>query len=86
MVIDDEVDALLADYPVCVLAVFQHQEAGLATLVSPFTFEPIGVALPADAPLLTNLVGNYLTLLEGTGALDQLRARWFSDGSWASEL
>ena len=84
--IDDEVDALLADYPVCVLAVFQHQDEGLATVVSPFTFEPIGIALPENAPLLTNLIGNYLNLLEGTGALDQLRARWFSDGSWVSEL
>lgn len=86
MVIDGSVDALVADYPVCVLSVLRHPGAGLATIVSPFTFEPIGVALPPDSPLLTNLVQNYLTLLEGTGLLEQLREKWFSDGSWLAQL
>jgi polar amino acid transport system substrate-binding protein len=86
MVLAGEVDALLADYPICVLALFQHPDAGLVTTIAPFTFEPIGVATAADAPLLTNLVGNYLGLLEGTGLLDQLRAKWFDDGAWVREL
>jgi ABC-type amino acid transport substrate-binding protein len=86
LLLDGKVDALVADYPVCILSVLQHPGAGLATIVSPFTFEPIGVALPADAPLLTNLVENYLTLLEGTGLLEQLREKWFADGSWLSQL
>ena len=86
MVLADEVDALLADYPICVLALYQHPNAGLVTTISPFTFEPIGVALHANAPLLTNLVGNYLTMLEGTGTLETLRAIWFNNDAWVREL
>jgi polar amino acid transport system substrate-binding protein len=85
-VLGDEADAMLADYPICILALYQHPNAGLATAVSPFTFEPIGVALSSDAPLLTNLVGNYLELLEGTGTLERLRLAWFNNDSWVREL
>jgi len=86
MVIDDEVDALVADYPICALSVLRHPEAGLSMLATPFTVEPLGIALPADNPLFVNLVENYLNTLEGTGLLTQLKAKWFSDGSWVSEL
>ena len=86
MVIADEVDALVADYPICALSVLRHPEAGLSMLVTPVTVEPLGIALPADDPLFVNLLENYLTTLEGTGLLTQLKGRWFSDGSWVSEL
>ena len=85
-VLDDEVDALIADYPICILALYQHPDAGLSATFSPFTFEPIGVALSSDALLLTNLVDNYLELLEGTGTLDRLREIWFNNDSWVGEL
>jgi ABC-type amino acid transport substrate-binding protein len=86
MVIADEVDALVADYPICALSVLRHPMAGLSMLVTPFTVEPLGIALPADDPLFVNLVENYLNTLDGTGLLTQLKAKWFSDGSWVSEL
>ena len=85
-VIEDRVDALVADFPICVLAVLRNPMAGLTTLTTPFTVEPLGIALPADDPLFVNLVENYLNTLEGTGLLTQLKAKWFSDGSWVQEL
>ena len=86
MVLDDEVDAMIADFPICQLSVMRHPEAGLSTLMTPFTIEPLGIALPADDPLLINLIDNYLNTLENTGLLVQFKAKWFSDGSWISEL
>ena len=86
MVIADEVDALVADYPICALSVLRHPEAGLSMLATPFTVEPLGIALPAGNPLFVNLLENYLTTLDGTGLLTQLKAKWFSDGTWVSEL
>ncbi len=86
MVLDDEVEAMVADFPICHLAVLQHPEARLSTLIQPFTVEPLGIALPADDPLLVNLIENYLNTLENTGILTQFKAKWFSDGSWISEL
>jgi len=86
MVIDGKVDAMFADHPVCMLAVLRHQDDGLSTVVSPLSFEPIGIALPASDPLWINIVQNYMTTLEGTGLLDQLRQRWFEDPSWLDRL
>jgi polar amino acid transport system substrate-binding protein len=86
MVIDDEVEALIADFPICRVSVLRHPEAGLSTLVTPFTIEPLGIALPADDPLFVNLVQNYLNTLDGTGLLTAFKAKWFAEGSWLSEL
>jgi len=86
MVIDDKVDALIADFPICVLSVMRYPDADLSTLVTPFTIEPLGIALPPGDPLFMNLVENYLSTLEKTGLLTQLKARWFSQGDWVSEL
>jgi polar amino acid transport system substrate-binding protein len=86
MVLDDKVDAMIADFPICQLSVMRHPEANLSTLMTPFTIEPLGIAMPADDPLLINLIENYLSTLENSGLLIQFKAKWFSDGSWVSEL
>ena len=86
MVINDEVEAMVADFPICKISVLRNPDAGLSTLATPFTIEPLGIALPADDPLFLNLVENYLNTLEGTGLLTAFKAKWFSDGSWLNEL
>ena len=86
MVIDDEVDALVADFPICHLSVNRYPDAALRALETPFTAEPLGIALPAGDPLFVNLVENYLSTLENTGLLAQIKAKWFSDGPWIYEL
>ena len=86
MVIADGVDGLVADFQVCILSTWRHPEAGLMAVRTPFTIEPLGIGLPPDAPLLLNLVTNYLGTLEDTGLLGQLKAKWLSDGSWLQEL
>ncbi|MFP6640054.1 MAG: transporter substrate-binding domain-containing protein, partial [Myxococcota bacterium] len=85
-VLDGKVDAMMADRPVCIVAVLRHPDADLVTLSSPFTFEPIGAALPNDDPLFLNLVQNYMNLITGTGLMQELEARWFDDSSWLKEL
>ncbi len=86
MVINGEVDALVADHPICALSVLRNPDKGLATLITPFTVEPIGIALPPGDPLLVNLVENYLEGMETSGLLEKLRARWFEDTSWLEQL
>lgn len=80
-----EVDGVVADFLACQVAVWRHPEAGL-TVSAPFTTEPLGIALPADDPLLLNLVQNYLNTIDHTGQLTQLQAKWLADGWWLSEL
>jgi len=86
MVVDGRANAMLADYPACVTALLANPGQGLQSLVAPFTFEPIGIALPPEDPLFVNLVQNYLKSLEGTGLLDQLRAKWFEDPAWLRDI
>jgi polar amino acid transport system substrate-binding protein len=86
MVIDGKVDGMVADFQACMLAAWRHPDAGLLAMRTPFTIEPLGIALPPDAPLLLNIVSNYLGTLEDTGILAQLKAKWLGDGAWLSEL
>lgn len=86
LILDRTVDALIADYPFCVLTVLKHSDAKLVTLSEPFTYEPLGIALPASDPLLVNLVQNFMVTMEGTGRLFEMKARWFTDGPWLEEM
>lgn len=86
MVIAGEVEGLVADEPTCVLAVLRNPDAGLVTLDSPLTVEPIGIAIDADDPEFYNLVQNYLRAYEGTGLLERLRTKWLKDSSWIAAL
>lgn len=83
---NDKAVAMVADYPICMVSVYRFPDAGLVTLAKPISYEPIGVALPPNDPLLVNWVQNALHLLEKTGELDVLMQRWFKDTSWVNRL
>jgi len=86
MVLDDEVTAVVADFPICAISVLRYGGQGLVTLAEPLTIEPIGIALPPGDSLLLNMVQNYLGALEGIGLLEELEADWFDDASWLIQL
>jgi len=86
MVIDDKVHALVADYPICVVSALRYPDAGLLSLITPLTYEPIGIALPGNDPLLINWLENFLGSLEGSGRIEQLEARWFENADWIKKL
>ena len=86
LLFEDKVDALVADIPYCVVTAFRYQDKGLAAGASPFTFEPLGVALPENDPLLTNWVANILGALQASGDLGRLAESWFKDSSWLRQL
>lgn len=82
MVLSGQAKAMVADYPYCAVAVFRNPEAKLGTLEKPFTFEPLGIALPPDDPQWDNLVTNFLFNMEGGGRLNFLKNRWFKSPAW----
>jgi polar amino acid transport system substrate-binding protein len=79
---NDEVDALVADYPTCVYAAMKYESEGLVALTEPMTIEPIGIALPATDPHLINIVQNLVVSMELGGVLTQLDQKWFESGAW----
>ena len=86
MVLQDKVDAMIADYPRCVVSVFQYPDQGLLSVVTPLTYEPYGIAIPAGDPHLINWLENFLDTLDQTGTLDELTDRWFEDVSWLNQV
>jgi polar amino acid transport system substrate-binding protein len=86
MVLNDKVKALVADYPVCIISIFRYPGNGLISMIRPLSFEPLGIALPGNDPLLVNWVENFLSACQGTGRLDELKEVWFGDASWVELL
>ena len=86
MVLQDKVQALIADYPICVVSVFLYPEAGQLSDVTQLTYEPIVIAIPANDPLLMNWTLNPLNNIEGSGILDELKLKWFAEGDWLNKL
>ena len=86
MVLKDKVQAMVADYPICVVSVFRYPDAGLLSVVPQLTYEPIGIAMPPNDPLLINWTQNTLNNIEGSGQLDELKLKWFAEGDWLDKL
>jgi polar amino acid transport system substrate-binding protein len=72
--------------PICVLTVLRYPEAGFVTPDTPFTIEPIGMAVSASDPQLHSLLDNYVEALEKAGVLDLLTRTWIKDAGWIKEL
>jgi polar amino acid transport system substrate-binding protein len=91
---DDAIDKLLAnkaelfvaDASIIMLSIMRWPDAGLTAAQRPLTIEPIGIAVPASDPLLLNLVENYMSALESSGALEKLEEKWFKSGGWLVQL
>jgi ABC-type amino acid transport substrate-binding protein len=86
LVVEDKVQAMVADFEICALQTLLQPRSGLTALRQPLTIEPIGIAVPPGDALLVNFLQNYLGALQGTQALDLLQARWLQQGDWVGDL
>ena len=86
LVLDRKVNALIADYPICLISTFRFPEHELSTMLKPFTYEPIGIAAPANDPLLVNWLENFLISFKGSGELERITDYWLENGSWVKQL
>jgi polar amino acid transport system substrate-binding protein len=86
MVLEDKVQAMVADYPICVVSVFRYPNQGLLSVVTQLTYEPIGVGVPAGDPLLVNWVENFMGIAEKTGLLGNLKEKWLLNADWLQQL
>ncbi len=85
MVLSGRAQALFADEPFCVVAAFRNQDKDLA-VSEPFTFEPLGVALPETDLLWMNWLDNVLMKLNAIGELKRLKQYWFHSPDWMERL
>ena len=79
MVADDKVGGMMADYPVCLHTVNANPDAGFISVFSMLTYEPIGIALPANDALFVNWTTNFLERLDKTQTLELLARKWLGN-------
>lgn len=77
MVAKGEANAFLTDFPICLSVMKRYPDNGFQSVVSLLTYEPIGIALPANDPLLMNLATNFIDRAENVGLIQGLAVKWF---------
>ena len=77
MVAKGEVNAFLTDFPICLSVMKRYPDSGFQSVVSLLTYEPIGIALPANDPLMINLASNFIDRAENVGLIQELGLKWF---------
>ena len=86
LILKGQADALIADFPICLVTVFRYPEENLMALGTPLSYEPIGVAVSGNDHLMINWLENYLKIAKAAGYLDKLEEKWFQDDFWLDEL
>jgi polar amino acid transport system substrate-binding protein len=80
-----KINVVVADFPFCALTAYRYKDKGLLAGKSPLTFEPLAIAMTEDT-LLINWVQNFMLLLQGSGQLKDMHAKWLKGGPWIDEL
>src|SRR5262249_56609961 len=86
LVSQGKADIMVADLPACVVTVARYPDRGLFALATPLPREPIGIALPANDPLLVNWTQNWLREMEAGGNLELMKDLWFQNTAWLKQL
>lgn len=84
--LDHEVDGIISDYPFCKVGEYRYKDRGFSVYEKILSYEQLGIGVPADDPLFINLLGNYLNLLVGSGALKGMQEFWFKSSDWIGTL
>ena len=86
LVVNNKADAMISDYHACLLALVRNPKKGLITLITPFTYEPLGIALPAGDDHLLNWTTNFINTMGASGELTNLKLKWIEKTNWIDEL
>ena len=79
LVANGKAKAMLTDFPICLSVMKRYPDSGFQSVVSLLTYEPIGIALPANDPLFVNLAENFLLRTENVGINTALTVKWFGN-------
>jgi len=59
----------VANYYICLVSLLRYPDQDLISVITPFTYEPLGIALPAGDFHLINRINNFLNTLKKSGEL-----------------
>ena len=79
LVANGKAKVMLTDFPIFLSVMKRYPDCGFQSVVSLLTYEPIGMALPANDPLFANLAENFLVRAENVGVMQALTLKWFGN-------
>jgi polar amino acid transport system substrate-binding protein len=85
LLLSGKIKAVLTDNATASVESFRYGDKGIIS-TGAMTFEPIGIAVTGEDPLLLNWLENTLGTMKGGGEMDALTDKWFKDPSWVKEL
>lgn len=85
MLLDGKTAGVLTDGGAALVAAYKHKDKKLI-LSQPLTFEPIGIAVPANDILLLNFLDNYITTLKNQKRFEEIFNKWVEDPAWVKDL
>lgn len=84
-VVNGKADAMIYDMPFISIYAAQNSNK-TATILEPFTYEPLGWAVKRGDPDMLNFLNNFLRQVKGDGTYDRIYNRWFNSESWLTQV
>jgi polar amino acid transport system substrate-binding protein len=85
-VIQGNADALIYDLPFIEKVQAQHGAGKTITLSTPFTYEPLAIALRKGDPDFLNFLNNFLIQYRGDGKWQRSYDKWFKSTAWFDKV
>ena len=84
--LNGKVDAFVYDLPFNAIAFAQKGQGKIELLDTPFTYEPLAMAVnKGDADFL-NWLNNFMNQIRNDGTYDKIYAKWFKSDEWLKDL
>ncbi|MGX9416001.1 transporter substrate-binding domain-containing protein [Vibrio sp. WJH972] len=84
-VINGKADAMIYDMPFVSIYAAQNSDK-VASILEPFTFEPLGIAVKQGDPDMLNFLNNFLRQIKGDGTYDRIYDKWFKSDAWLKQI
>ena len=84
-VINGKADAMIYDMPFVSIYAAQNSDK-VASILEPFTYEPLGWAVKQGDPDMINFLNNYLRQIKGDGTYDRIYSKWFKSDAWLKQI
>ena len=84
-VANGKADAMIYDMPFVSIYAAQEKEK-TASILEPFTYEPLGWAVKQGDPDFLNFLNNFLSQIKGDGSYDRLYDKWFKSDAWLAQI
>ncbi len=85
-VIQGNADALIYDLPFCQIMQAQHGNGKTIFLDTPFTYEPLAMAIKKGDPDFLNFLNNFLRQYKNDGRYERSYNKWFKTSDWQDNI